>query len=77
MNQTKPKRLRAGILATKGTFNIVIAPSALENFICTFGVGILSACGAQNAAQTASLGGGAMSPIDPRVFGTVTNGVVQ
>jgi len=36
--------------------------------LCTFGGGILSACGAQNAAQTVSRGGGAIAlivPMDP------------
>jgi len=43
-------RLRADILAAKGYFIIVIAPSTLENVVCTFGDGILSACGDQNAS---------------------------
>jgi len=45
-------------LAAKGCFIIVIAPLALENIVCTFEGGFLSACGAQNAAPNCLQGGG-------------------
>jgi len=59
------------MLVANGSFIIVIVPSALEIFVCTFGFGIFSACGAQNPFVG---GGGAIAlspPVDPPLLDTL------
>jgi len=51
------------LAAIEGSF-IIVSIAALENVFCTFGVGILSVCGAQNAAQTVS-NASSRSPLSP------------
>ena len=57
-------RLR-GAKAQLGFFYHSYRAFGALNFFCTFGGGIFSACGAQNAAPKLSLGGGAIAPIAP------------
>jgi len=65
--QTLFARLRADMLAAKGSFITVIAPSALATLFARLGLAFQAPAALKMPPQTVSIGGGAIAPVAPPV----------